>query len=102
MARAGKAAATPCAELASRPGLQRPVCLAVRLRLSLERLHQLHHERAYRTAPLKGLWTHTEGGFYHDGRFRTLREVIDHYDRTFGLRLGGGAKRDLIEFLKSL
>jgi hypothetical protein len=59
-------------------------------------------EHAYRTAPLKGLWTHTEGGFYHDGRFRTLREVIDHYDRTFGLRLGGGAKRDLIEFLKSL
>jgi hypothetical protein len=31
-----------------------------------------------------------------------LREVIDHYDRTFGFRLGGGAKRDLIEFLKSL
>jgi hypothetical protein len=59
-------------------------------------------ERAYRTAPLKGLWTHTKGGFYHDGRFGTLREVIDHYDRTFGLGLGGGAKRDLIEFLKSL
>ena len=49
-------------------------------------------ERAYRTAPLKGLWTHTKGGFYHDGRFRTLREVIDHYDRTFGLGLAGRAK----------
>jgi len=21
----------------------------------------------------KGLWTHTRGGFYHDGRFATLR-----------------------------
>jgi hypothetical protein len=31
-----------------------------------------------------------------------LREVIDHYDRTFGLGLGGGAKRDLADFLKSL
>jgi hypothetical protein len=59
-------------------------------------------ERAYRTAPLRGLWTHTQGGFYHDGRFRTLQEVIDHYDRTFGLNLGGGAKRDLAEFLNSL
>ena len=59
-------------------------------------------ERAYRTAPLKGVWTHTKGGFYHDGRFRTLREVIDHYDRIFGLGLGGGAKHDLVEFLKSL
>jgi hypothetical protein len=25
----------------------------------------------YRTAPLGGLWTHTRGGFYHDGRFTT-------------------------------
>jgi hypothetical protein len=59
-------------------------------------------ERAYRTAPLKGLWTHLKGGFYHDGRFRTLREVIDHYNRTFGLGLTGGERRDLVEFLKSL
>jgi hypothetical protein len=59
-------------------------------------------ERAYRTAPLKGLWTHTKGGFYHDGRFRVLREVIDHYDRTFGLGLSGRQQRDLVEFLKSL
>src|SRR5215470_12911529 len=26
----------------------------------------------YRTAPLAGLWTHQNGGFYHDGRFATL------------------------------
>ena len=25
----------------------------------------------YRTTPLKGLWTHTRRGFYHDGRFAT-------------------------------
>lgn len=30
---------------------------------------------------LRGLWTHTEGGFYHDGRFATLLEVVDHYDQ---------------------
>jgi hypothetical protein len=59
-------------------------------------------ERAYRTAPLKGLWTHAKGGFYHDGRFRDLRQVIDHYDRTFGLGLSGRQQRDLVEFLKSL
>jgi len=57
---------------------------------------------AYRTAPLKGLWTHQKGGFYHDGRFADLREVIQHYDRHFGLNLSGGEVNDLVEYLKSL
>jgi cytochrome c peroxidase len=43
--------------------------------------------RMYRTAPLAGLWTHQKGGFYHDGRFATLRDVIEHYDRNFRLGL---------------
>ena len=29
-------------------------------------------DERYRTAPLRGLCTHTKGGFYHDGRFATL------------------------------
>ena len=37
-------------------------------------------DERYRTAPLEGLWTHTKGGFYHDGRFATLADVVDHYD----------------------
>ena len=41
----------------------------------------------YRTAPLRGLWTHGKGGFYHDGRFPTLAAVIDHYDSHFSLGL---------------
>jgi len=44
-----------------------------------------HH--AYRTAPLNGLWTHTKGGFYHDGRFVTLADVVTHYDSCFSLGL---------------
>jgi hypothetical protein len=56
----------------------------------------------YRTSPLKGLWTHTKGGFYHDGRFPTLGSVVDHYDSTFSLHLSDQEKHDLIEFLKSL
>lgn len=59
-------------------------------------------ENFYRTAPLKGLWTHMKGGFYHDGRFGTLLEVLDHYDENFELNLTEGEKADLIEFLKSL
>jgi hypothetical protein len=59
-------------------------------------------DRAYRTSPLKGLWTHTNGGFYHDGRFATLEEVIGHYNGFFGLGLTGEEIRDLVEFLKSL
>jgi hypothetical protein len=56
----------------------------------------------YRTTPLAGLWTHQKGGFYHDGRFATLPDVVRHYDRTFGLGLGDGEVSDLVEYLKSL
>jgi len=56
----------------------------------------------YRTTPLAGLWTHTRGGFYHDGRFDTLAEVVEHYDRVFDLELSMAEQRDLVEFLKSL
>jgi hypothetical protein len=56
----------------------------------------------YRTAPLAGLWSHQKGGFYHDGRFANLREVIDHYDGFLGLKLTEQEKGDLIEYLKSL
>ena len=59
-------------------------------------------DEAYRTSPLKGLWTHQKGGFYHDGRFATLRDVIEHYNSFFGLSLSDQEKGDLIEFLKSL
>ncbi|HEX7045842.1 MAG TPA: hypothetical protein VF203_14645 [Burkholderiales bacterium] len=56
----------------------------------------------YRTAPLKGLWTHTKGGFYHDGRFATLADVIEHYNEFFRLGLSDGERNDLVEYLKSL
>lgn len=56
----------------------------------------------YRTTPLKGLWTHTKGGFYHDGRFATLLDVVNHYDTHFGLGLTDAEKSDLVEYLKSL
>ena len=56
----------------------------------------------YRTAPLAGLWSHQKGDFYHDGRFATIREVIDHYDTFLGLKLTEREKVDLVEYLKSL
>ena len=59
-------------------------------------------DKRYRTSPLKGLWTHQKGGFYHDGRFATLRDVVQHYNRTFGLWLTDSEIVDLIEYLKSL
>ncbi len=59
-------------------------------------------DRHYRTSPLKGLFAHTKGGFYHDGRFATLADVVNHYDTTFTLGLTTQQKSDLVEFLKSL
>ena len=59
-------------------------------------------DEAYRTAPLKGLWTHQKGGFYHDGRFPSLGDVVDHYNAFFRLSLTQQEKTDLAEYLKSL
>lgn len=59
-------------------------------------------DRRYRTTPLKGLWTHMEGGFYHDGRFATIGDVIDHYNTLFSLGLSNREKSDIVEYLKSL
>jgi cytochrome c peroxidase len=59
-------------------------------------------DQSYRTAPLRGLWAHQKGGFYHDGRFATLQEVIEHYNSFFSLDLTQEEMNDLIEFLKSL
>jgi hypothetical protein len=56
----------------------------------------------YRTSPLKGLWTHTKGGFFHDGRFATLLDVVNHYDTLFSLGLTNREKSDVVEYLKSL
>jgi hypothetical protein len=58
--------------------------------------------KAYRTTPLRGLWAHQKGGFYHDGRFATLTEVLEHYDRQLDLKLSDSEKKDLIQFLLGL
>jgi mono/diheme cytochrome c family protein len=57
---------------------------------------------SYRTSPLRGLWTHGKGGYYHDGRFETLEDVIDHYNRFFRLGLDPREVNDLAQYLKSL
>jgi hypothetical protein len=59
-------------------------------------------DKRYRTAPLKGLWTHQKGGFFHDGRFADLTAVVEHYNGLFKLNLTEQEKRDLVEYLKSL
>lgn len=57
---------------------------------------------AYRTTPLKGLFTREKGGFYHDGRFEDYDAVIDHYESVFDFTLTSDEQDDLVEFLKSL
>ena len=56
----------------------------------------------YRTMPLGGLFTKTKGGFYHDGRFATLNDVVNHYDTHLKTNLSSTEKQDLVEYLKSL
>ena len=56
----------------------------------------------YRTTPLGGLFAREKGGFYHDGRFPTLLDVVNHYNRHNRLNLSRKEKADLVEYLKSL
>jgi hypothetical protein len=55
----------------------------------------------YVTAPLQALFTRSKRGFYHDGRFATLMDVVNHYDSCFKLGLSAQQKGDLVEYLKS-
>jgi hypothetical protein len=50
----------------------------------------------------KGLWTQQKGGFYHDGRFATVRDVVEHYDKFLQLSLSEPEKTDLVDYLLSL
>ena len=59
-------------------------------------------DKKYRTSPLKGLFAHQKGGFFHDGRFATLLDVVNHYDSFFKLGLTAQEKSDLVEYLKSI
>ena len=67
--------------------------------------------RAYKTMNLDGLFirelginmkAENKGKFYHDGRFATLLDVVNHYDKFLNLGLSDGGKADLVEYLKSL
>ena len=59
-------------------------------------------DERYRTTPLRGLFVRAKGGFYHDGRFATLDDVVNHYDMHLRLGLTTQQKHDLVEYLKSL
>jgi cytochrome c peroxidase len=57
-------------------------------------------QKQYRATPLRALWQHAP--FFHDGRARTLRDVIEHYMRVRNLQFSRGQKRDLEHYLRSL
>ncbi len=65
----------------------------------------------YKTMTLRGLFIRengvamdqkNKGRFYHDGRFATLLDVINHYNTFMKLGLTAAEKDDLVEYLKSL
>ena len=58
--------------------------------------------KSYRTAPLAGLFSHQKGGFYHDGRFTTLQDVVNHYNGCMNLQLTDDEMADLVQYLATL
>lgn len=66
-------------------------------------------DERYRTAPLAGIFFRTNpatgvGPFYHDGRFKTLLDVVNHYTDPAckNLALTEDEKKDLVAYLLSL
>src|SRR3954452_21321760 len=61
-------------------------------------------DNAYRTTPLGGLGQRNrqDHRFYHDGRFNSLGQVVDHYNSCNHLGLSASQKSDLVQYLKSL
>ena len=59
-------------------------------------------DQRYRTTPLRGAWARANGGYYHDGRFATLADVVAHYDTHLALELTTAERAQLVEYLKSL
>jgi cytochrome c peroxidase len=62
-------------------------------------------DERYVTSKLRALWNTAKihkGGYYHDGRFATLRDVVNHYDTHFKTGLTDREKADLVEYLKSI
>ena len=55
----------------------------------------------YVTAPLQAMFTRSKRGFYHDGRYATLADIVNHYDSCFKLGLSAQQNHDLVEYLKS-
>lgn len=45
-----------------------------------------------------GLFSRQKDGLYDDGRFATLRDVVNHYNGVLGLKLTDAQKSDLVEF----
>jgi hypothetical protein len=59
-------------------------------------------DKRYRTTPLAGAWAREKGGYYHDGRFPTLGDVVTHYNQALRIGLTEQEKKDLVEYLKSI
>src|SRR5919205_41210 len=68
-------------------------------------------DNVYKTMNLAGIFIRENGVFmnpankgryYHDGRFKTLLDVVNHYNTHFSLGLTAQEKNDLVEYLKSL
>ncbi len=58
-------------------------------------------DKRYRTTPFRGIFTHMNNGFYHDGQFPTLLDLVNHYNTQFNLGLAESEKSDLIEYIKA-
>lgn len=96
----GKARCATChvPPLFTEPGwnLQRPLKLA----LTISRPGAVLARKLTERLHCGGFFAHAKGGFYHDGRFATLNDVVEHYNQLKNLGLSAEEQRALVEYFK--
>jgi cytochrome c peroxidase len=63
------------------------------------RRHDVGSDGAFKTPTL--LNARFTAPYFHDGRYARLDDVVEHFDRTFGLALRPAEKQDLVAYLNA-
>jgi Di-haem cytochrome c peroxidase len=64
------------------------------------RRHDVGSGGPHKTPPL--INANFNAPYFHDGRYDTFDQVVDHFDRSFGLELSEQDRRDLVAHLRAI
>jgi hypothetical protein len=62
--------------------------------------HDIGSEGPYKTPPL--INANFNAPYFHDGRYDTFDQIVDHFDRVFALELSTQDRADLVAYLRAI